>query len=123
MKCRAFAAAFAVAFIGLFVVGKSSQAADDTIKIGFIDPLSGSFAQGADMDLQALHYILDYVNAREAPLGKKFELATFDDKMQPAEALIALKQAIGQNMPIVMTQYGSHVAAAMIDAVAKNNQT
>jgi branched-chain amino acid transport system substrate-binding protein len=123
MQRRAIATAVVAALIALFVGSKSSRAADDTIKIGYIDPLSGSFAQEADEDLQALHYILDYVNASETPLGKKFELVTFDDKFQPADALVALKQVIGQNMPIVMTQYGSHIAATMIDAVAKNNQT
>ena len=56
------------------------------------------------------------------PLGKKFELVTFDDKLQPSEALIALKSITDQNIPFVMQCVGSNVGSALIDAVAKNNE-
>ncbi len=56
------------------------------------------------------------------PLGKKFEIATFDDKLQPSEALIALKRVTDQNMPFVMQCVGSNVATALIGGVAKNNE-
>ena len=45
----------------------------------------------------------------------------FDDKLQPAEALIALKSMTDQNMPFVMHCTGSNVGAALIDAVSKHN--
>ena len=46
----------------------------------------------------------------------------FDDKLQPAEALIALKNVTDQNIPFVMQCSGSNVGPALIDAVAKNNE-
>jgi branched-chain amino acid transport system substrate-binding protein len=110
----------AIVAIGAFCIRPAI--ADDTIKIGYIDPFSGPFAQSGDQFLQVFHYILDYVNTHEPPLGKKFELVTFDDKLQPSEALIALKNVTDQNIPFVMTCVGSNVGAAMIDGVAKNNQ-
>ncbi|HET6184420.1 MAG TPA: branched-chain amino acid ABC transporter substrate-binding protein [Acetobacteraceae bacterium] len=97
-------------------------AADDTIKIGYIDPFSGPFAMSGDQFLQVFHFIIDYVNSHSPPLGKKFELVTFDDKLQPAEAMIALKNVVDQNMPFVMSCVGSNVGSAMIQAVAKNNE-
>ena len=45
----------------------------------------------------------------------------FDDKLQPAEALIALKSITDQNIPFVMHCTGSNVGAALIDAVSKHN--
>ena len=101
--------------------GPGARAADDTIKIGYIDPFSGAFAQGGDASLKMFQFIIDYINDKGGALGKKFELVTFDDKLQPAEALIALKSVIDQNLPFVMSCVGSNVGSALIDAVTKHN--
>jgi branched-chain amino acid transport system substrate-binding protein len=45
----------------------------------------------------------------------------FDDKLQPAEALIALKTITDQNMPFVLQCTGSNVGAALVDGVSKHN--
>ena len=110
-----------LALLGLAVAGQRSLAADDTIKIGYIDPFSGAFASGGDASLKMFQFILDYINAKGGALGKKFELVTFDDKLQPAEALIALKSVTDQNLPFVMSCVGSNVGSALIDAVNKHN--
>src|SRR5215472_3764580 len=122
MQRRPLGAALAVALFSLCLVGRPSRAADETIKIAYIDPFSGTFAQTGEQFLQIFRFIVDDVNAHVPPLGKKFELVTFDDKFQPAEALIALKQVIDQDIPFVLQAVGSNVAAALIDAVAKNNE-
>ena len=95
--------------------------AEDTIKVGYVDPFSGPFASGGDEFLKVFAYILDKVNAKGGALGKKFELVPFDDKLQPAEALIALKNITDQNIPFVMQCTGSNVGAALVDGVAKHN--
>ena len=100
---------------------QQSRAADATIKIGYIDPFSGAFASGGDASLKMFQFILDYINAKGGALGKKFELVTFDDKLQPAEALIAFKSVTDQNLPFVMSCVGSNVGSALIDAVNKHN--
>src|SRR4249920_3962989 len=110
-----------LALLGLAVAGEQSRAADATIKIGYIDPFSGAFASGGDASLKMFQFILDYINAKGGALGKKFELVTFDDKLQPAEALIALKSVTDQNLPFVMSCVGSNVGSALIDAVTKHN--
>lgn len=100
---------------------RPAAAADDTIKIAYIDPLSGPFASSGDEFLKVLQFFLAKVNAQGGALGKKFEIVPFDDKLQPAEALIALKNATDQNIPFVMHCVGSNVGAAMIDGVSKHN--
>jgi len=122
MAFRTLRAAFCGAILGLVAAVPMASAADDTIKIGYIDPFSGSFAQSGDQYLQVLHFIVDDVNARMPPLHKKFEIVTFDDKLQPSEALIALKRITDQNIPFVMQCVGSNVGTALIGGVAKNNE-
>ena len=95
--------------------------AEDTIKVGYVDPFSGPFASGGDEFLKVFAYILAKVNADGGALGKKFELVPFDDKLQPSEALIALKSITDQNIPFVMQCTGSNVGAALVDGVSKYN--
>ncbi|HYM01421.1 MAG TPA: branched-chain amino acid ABC transporter substrate-binding protein [Stellaceae bacterium] len=117
MKYRALGLLVAIVFAA---TGLDARAAD-TIKIAYTDPLSGPFAEVGDQNLKQMQYIIDYINAHGGALGKKFELVSFDNKSQPAEALIALKTIIDQNIPIVMQCSGSNIAAALIDAIDKNN--
>ncbi len=105
----------------LMCVGAGSVRAQDTIKIGYVDPFSGPFASGGDEFLKVFAYILQKVNADGGALGKKFEIVPFDDKLQPAEALIALKNITDQNIPFVMQCTGSNVGAALLDGVSKHN--
>jgi branched-chain amino acid transport system substrate-binding protein len=117
---RPFAAAIAV-LLAVSAWSPPARAADDTIKIGYVDPFSGPFAATGNNFLKVFNYVLEIINAEGGPLGKKYELVTFDSKLQPAEALIALKSVTDQNMPFVMHCVGSNVGAAMIDAVSKHN--
>jgi branched-chain amino acid transport system substrate-binding protein len=95
--------------------------AEETIKIAYVDPFSGPFASGGDEFLKNFQYILARKNAAGGALGRKYELVPFDDKLQPAEALIALKSITDQNIPFVMQCTGSNVGSALIDAVSKHN--
>jgi len=120
MKCQPWRS-LAFGVLALLAVAARPTNAADTIKIGYIDPLSGTFAQSGDQFLKVFRYVIDGINARGGALGRKFELVAFDDKTQPAEALIALKSITDQNMPFVMQCSGSNVGAALIDGVAKHN--
>jgi branched-chain amino acid transport system substrate-binding protein len=104
-----------------FVLTGTAQA-QGTIKILYTDPLSGPFAQVGDQNLQQFKYIIDYINGRGGALGRKFELVSFDNKSQPSEALLALKSATDQNIPVIMQCSGSNIAAALIEGVDKHNE-
>ncbi|MFP5461515.1 MAG: branched-chain amino acid ABC transporter substrate-binding protein [Gammaproteobacteria bacterium] len=93
-----------------------------TIKIVYTDPLSGPFAQVGDANLKQLQYIVSYVNATGGALGRKFEIIPFDNKSQPAEALLALKSATDQGAPFLMQCSGSNIGAALIEGVEKHNR-
>ena len=111
---------FVSAIIGLLLSVRPAGAAD-TIKVANIDPYSGSFAAQGDVGLKVLNYIVDGVNAKGGALGRKFEIIAFESKLQPAEALISLKNVIDQNITFVTHCNCSNVAAALIDGIAKHN--
>src|SRR5215475_11263479 len=111
---------YSFAVLGLLFAGRP-VAAEDTIKLAYTDPFSGPFASGGDEFLKIFQFIIARKNAMGGALGRKFELIPFDDKLQPAEALIALKSMTDQNLPFVMHCTGSNVGAALIDAVSKHN--
>src|SRR3984957_18916084 len=73
--------------------------AEETIKLAYTDPFCGPFASGGDEFLKNFQLIIAGKNAAGGPLGRKYELVPFDDKLQTAEALIALKSMTDQNIP------------------------
>jgi branched-chain amino acid transport system substrate-binding protein len=105
-----------------FALTTATAYAQGTIKVMYTDPLSGPFAQVGDQNLQQFKYIIDYINGRGGALGRKFELVSFDNKSQPSEALLALKSATDQNIPVIMQCSGSNIAAALIEGVDKHNE-
>jgi branched-chain amino acid transport system substrate-binding protein len=111
---------YSFAVLGLLFSGRPVLA-EETIKLAYTDPFSGPFASGGDEFLKIFQFIIARKNAAGGALGRKFELIPFDDKLQPAEALIALKSMTDQNIPFVMHCTGSNVGAALIDAVSKHN--
>ena len=111
----------AVPLLAMGLAVSSAPRAEDTIKLGYVDPLSGAFAQQGDASLQHFAYLLDKINAEGGALGKKFEIVPYDSKLQPAEALIALSSAIDKNINFMMHCSGSNVGAALIDGVSKHN--
>jgi len=106
----------------VFSLTTGAAYAQGTIKIMYTDPLSGPFAQVGDQNLQQFKYIIDYINGRGGAIGRKFELVSFDNKSQPSEALLALKAATDQNIPVIMQCSGSNIAAALIEGVDKHNE-
>lgn len=97
-------------------------AAHAQIKIGYIDPLSGPFANVGEQGLRGFQLVIEEVNARGGALGQKFELVPLDSKANPQEALNALKQLTDQGVRFVLQGNSSAVAGALSDAVAKHNQ-
>lgn len=95
--------------------------AEETIKIGYTEVLSGTFAQVGDQGIKSIQFAIDQVNARGGVLGKKLELVAYDNKGQPAEALINLQKMIDDNLSIVMNCGPSNIGAALIPGVSKNN--
>ena len=102
-------------------VGGEALAAD-TLKIGYMDPLSGPFANVGEHGAREMLLIIEGVNAAGGVLGgTRLGLETFDSKSSPQEALISLKQMIDKGIRFFFMGNGSNVAIALSDAVSKHN--
>ena len=67
--------------------------------------------------------MIDEINAAGGVLGgRKLELVTFTPKFDVQESVDALRQATDQGIPFVAEGPGSHIALALIKAVAEHNQ-
>src|SRR5271154_5576761 len=95
--------------------------ADEAIKIGYIDPLSGGGASIGEIGLKTFQSLADQLNAAGGAEGKKFEIVGFDNKTNPQESLIAAQKAADQGIRIITQGNGSSVAAALEDWVTKYN--
>jgi branched-chain amino acid transport system substrate-binding protein len=100
-----------------------SALAADNIKVAFIDPLSGPFANVGESEVRHFQLIIEGINARGGVLGgRKLELATFDSKASPQEAVLALKQVIDQGIHYILQGNSSSVAHALVDTLDKHNK-
>ncbi len=97
--------------------------AEETIRIAYIEGLSGPFANVGEIGLRHYQLAADTVNARGGVLGGiKFEIVPFDHKTSPQEAQLVFKQAADQGIRYIAQGNGSSVALALSDAVAKHNE-
>jgi branched-chain amino acid transport system substrate-binding protein len=95
--------------------------AGETVKLAFMDPLSGPFANVGQNQLKSWQFTADYFNKKNAA-GVKFEIVPFDNKGSPQESLNTLKAAIDQGIRYIVQGNGSGAAAAISDAVEKFNE-
>jgi branched-chain amino acid transport system substrate-binding protein len=98
-----------------------SAQAQDTIKIAYIDPLSGPGATVGEVGLKTFQFLADELNAKGGAAGKKFEILPFDNKTNPQESLVQAQKAVDAGARILTQGNGSSVAAALSDWVAKYN--
>ena len=95
--------------------------AEDTIKIAYLDPLSGGGASIGEVGLKTFKYLADEINAAGGLNGKKVEIVGLDNKTNPQETLIQAQKAADQGIRIFTQGNGSAVGAALEGWVAKYN--
>jgi branched-chain amino acid transport system substrate-binding protein len=94
----------------------------ETVRIAFMDPLSGPFANVGQNQLKSWQYAAEHFSGAKNPAGVKFEVVGFDNKGSPQESLNTLKAAIDQGFRYVTQGNGSGAGLAILDAVAKHNE-
>ncbi len=105
-------------YLGLLV---APAWADDTVKIGYIDPLSGGGASIGEIGLKTFQYLADELNAAGGLDGKKIEIVPLDNKTNAQESLIQAQKAADDGAHFITQGNGSSVAAALTDWVSKYN--
>jgi branched-chain amino acid transport system substrate-binding protein len=103
----------------LLQAGLACAQAGETVRIAFIDPQSGPFANIGQNILRTFQLAAERESAKG---GVKYEVVPFDNKASPQESLNVLKAAIDQGFRYVAQGNGSGAAGAILDAINKHNE-
>ncbi|MEO8164392.1 MAG: branched-chain amino acid ABC transporter substrate-binding protein, partial [Betaproteobacteria bacterium] len=114
-RCRRIAVSL------VFAAQFGGATAADTVKLAVLGPMSGPFALQGEERFKIFQSSADIVNSRGGVLGgRKIEVVAFDNKSNPQESLIVLRQALDQNIRFIASS-ASNVAHALSDALLKHN--
>ena len=112
-----------IAYVFFVLAMATSPAfAQTTIKIAYIDPLSGPGATVGEVGLKTFQFLVDELNNKGAAAGVKFEVLPFDNKTNPQESLVQVQKAVDAGARIITQGNGSSVAVALSEWVAKHNE-
>jgi len=99
-----------LAVVCLVTVGGARAA--DSIKIGLMAPLTGSWASEGQEMKQILDLLAKELNEKGGLLGKKVEVLAEDDGGDPRTASLAAQRLATQDVVAVVGTYGSSVTEA-----------
>ena len=85
----------AAAFAASFIAGAAS--AQESIKIGVTQPLTGAFAASGNYVAQGAKIAEDAINAQGGVLGRKIQLVIEDNKSNPTEAAASVEKLISRD--------------------------
>jgi branched-chain amino acid transport system substrate-binding protein len=105
----------------MLVAAAATAQKGETVKIGWIDPLSGLMAPVGQNQLKSYQFMGEHFNKANAA-GVKFEIVPIDNKLSPQESTNAVKSLIDQGVRYVVQGNGSGAALAIMNAVAKHNE-
>jgi len=109
----------AAAFAGALLVTAPVHA-EDTIKIGVTQPLTGAFAANGTYVAQGAKIAADDINASGGVLGKKIELIIEDNKSNPTEAVATAEKLIqADKVPVMMGAWSSTLTLAIMPKLAE----
>jgi branched-chain amino acid transport system substrate-binding protein len=102
----------------------ASAAMAETIKVAFIDPLSGPFASTGTNGLDQFQFAAEYLVNKDGGVldGDTIEVVGFDNQTSPKESLIQLQVAIDQGIRYIVQGNSSGVAHALTEAIEKHNK-
>lgn len=102
----------------LAVVLLSLNARAETIRIAFIDPLSGPAAAVTQNGLNHFRFMAERLSSAKI----QFEVTGYDNRLSPQETLIQAQKAIDAGIRVLAQGNGSSAAAALADFVVKHNE-
>ena len=115
-----FAIKTVAASVLLASAGGAFSQSGETVKIAWLDPLSGLMAAVGTNQLKSWQFMAEEFNKKNAA-GVKYEIIGIDNKLSPQETTSALRSAMDQGARYVVQGNGSGPALAIMDALEKHN--
>jgi branched-chain amino acid transport system substrate-binding protein len=104
--------AAAALFSGATLAGANAQ---ETIKIGVTQPLTGAFAASGNYVAQGTKIAEDELNRAGGVLGKKIQLIIEDNKSNPTEAVSTVEKLIEKDkVPVLIGAWSSTLTLAVM---------
>ena len=89
--------------------------AQDPIRIGVTQPLTGAFAASGNYVTQGAKIAEDVINASGGVLGRKIQLVVEDNKSNPTEAVATAEKLIAKDkVPVLMGAWSSTLTLAVM---------
>lgn len=108
LSAAAGAAIAALSFSGASI-------AQDAIRIGVTQPLTGAFAASGNYVAQGARIAEDEINAAGGVLGRKIQLVVEDNKSNPTEAVATAEKLITRDkVPVMMGAWSSTLTLAVM---------
>ena len=105
----------AIAATAIVVLPVADALAQDAIKIGVTQPLTGAVAASGNYVTNGARIAADEINAAGGVLGKKIELVIEDNKSNPTEAVAtAEKLIVRDKVPVLMGAWSSTYTLAVM---------
>jgi len=105
---------YALAALALGAMNWSAQA-QDVIKIGVSEPLTGAVAASGNYVVQGAKIAETDINASGGVLGKKIKLIIEDNKSNPKDAVATVEKLIvGDKVPVLMGAWSSTYTLAVM---------
>ena len=90
-------------------------AAQEPIKIGVTQPLTGAFAASGNYVAQGAKIAEEAINAQGGVLGRKIQLVIEDNKSNPTEAAASVEKLISRDkVPVLMGAWSSTLTLAVM---------
>jgi branched-chain amino acid transport system substrate-binding protein len=107
--------------LAALLLGATAQA-QDSFRIGFIDPLSGPGATAGEVGLKTWQYLAGRENAKGGIAGHKVEIVPYDNKLNPQETTIQAQKAIDAGMRLLVRSNGGAAGVALNEFLHKFNE-
>ena len=102
----------------------SAASAQEPVRIGFMDPLSGAFASVGTSGLKLLEFAVDYLyNSKGGILGgRMIEIVPLDNKQSPTETQLQFRRAVSEELRIIFQGNSSAVANTLNQTISRHNR-
>lgn len=113
----------ACSLLGSSLIVTNSQA-QEPVRLGFLDPLSGTFASVGTSGLTLLEFAADYLyNSKGGILGgRKIEIVALDNKQSPTETQLQFRRAVSEELRIIFQGNSSAVANTLNQTITRHNR-
>lgn len=111
-----------MATVAAGLVLSGSALAQEPIKIGVIQPITGSVAYNGASDVNGTKLAVDERNAKGGVLGRKVEVIIEDGQCRPANSVNAAEKLIQRDKVVALSGAFCSSATAAVMPVAENNK-